>query len=543
MMIMSNSKPNGDEKRKDGFNNAKKNLWILHKYGKRCGKSHRLCRYCEPPDSIVQEDVLASRNHNPNHNHNRNNNHNHNGSQQQEFELIFDDNVIIKLLSLEYRYRHKYRPAHITQLQTEYERDEKAKAKVKGKGKAKEKTKTKIKPNIKPQSGINKTKNKYNTNNTTKVIKENKNTNKNKNKNKNKDTTANEDENGNANEIEIKYPRAGLHETIKRKIIKSIKIYDAAIDSKQTPYVAHGICVTQHILGVCCRWCLKRWYKIDYDVILSDDMIEKITNFVYYFIVNFILNGSESMKNFMNEIPKKTVNDAFFKVSNYYFYKIDGKYHVAENNENNTNNENTNKDINTKENKNKSKNKQKTNDFASNFSANNTSDVKNSGNLNCDFNSNANEKSNSNSKATLSNNNQRQVCVYCNMVFTDSKAYSLHVKQEESKFDNNGNNDYLDKPLCCVYCDRKFFDKIKHKMHEKQCQLEYERTFNTQQETLINTNDESNDKMSEQEKKQIKSDSILGKRGFLDDMDNCNDCHDDKNMSSPPAKKRHQSQL
>eukprot|EP01084_Bolivina_argentea_P215746 366359_1 len=120
-----------------------------------------------------------------------------------------------------------------------------------------------------------------------------------------------------------------LFKMISNRIEKRIKTFDATKDGKQTPFMAHGIDIAMHNLGVCCRWCLMRWYKINYSQILNENIINQISKLTYYYINNYILNGSKSMKQFMTEIKKNKPLDMFYKPGNYLFYKMDGVYEVV----------------------------------------------------------------------------------------------------------------------------------------------------------------------------------------------------------------------
>ena len=51
-------------------------------------------------------------------------------------------------------------------------------------------------------------------------------------------------------------------------------------DGKQTPFRGHPVFKAQHATATCCRGCLKKWYRIEKDVELSQKQIEDIAGVI-----------------------------------------------------------------------------------------------------------------------------------------------------------------------------------------------------------------------------------------------------------------------
>ena len=55
-------------------------------------------------------------------------------------------------------------------------------------------------------------------------------------------------------------------------------------DGKQTPYSGHPVFKAQHAIGVCCRGCLERWYKIPKGIQLNEKQIKDISEIILEWI-------------------------------------------------------------------------------------------------------------------------------------------------------------------------------------------------------------------------------------------------------------------
>ncbi|MCF0114098.1 MAG: DUF4186 domain-containing protein [Erysipelotrichaceae bacterium] len=64
-------------------------------------------------------------------------------------------------------------------------------------------------------------------------------------------------------------------------------------DGKQTPMRGHPVFVAQHACACCCRGCLKKWYKVNEGVALSEVQQEKIVNLLMAWIKREISNDNE----------------------------------------------------------------------------------------------------------------------------------------------------------------------------------------------------------------------------------------------------------
>ena len=51
-------------------------------------------------------------------------------------------------------------------------------------------------------------------------------------------------------------------------------------DGKQTPYSGHPVFKAQHAIGVCCRSCLEKWYRIPKGVQLDENQIKDISGII-----------------------------------------------------------------------------------------------------------------------------------------------------------------------------------------------------------------------------------------------------------------------
>lgn len=57
-----------------------------------------------------------------------------------------------------------------------------------------------------------------------------------------------------------------------------------ANDGKQTPYRGHPVFKAQHACACCCRGCLHKWYRIDENRPLTEDQINRIVDFLMFWI-------------------------------------------------------------------------------------------------------------------------------------------------------------------------------------------------------------------------------------------------------------------
>lgn len=57
-------------------------------------------------------------------------------------------------------------------------------------------------------------------------------------------------------------------------------------DGKQTPFRGHPVFKAQHACAFCCRNCMKKWYKVDERVELSEDIQRRIVDFLMFWIEN-----------------------------------------------------------------------------------------------------------------------------------------------------------------------------------------------------------------------------------------------------------------
>jgi len=71
---------------------------------------------------------------------------------------------------------------------------------------------------------------------------------------------------------------------IRDRLIKSIYKYNERIDRKQTPYTRNIIYYAQHALGLCCRDCLEKWYRIPKIRVLTDKELDYFVNLIKEYI-------------------------------------------------------------------------------------------------------------------------------------------------------------------------------------------------------------------------------------------------------------------
>lgn len=93
-------------------------------------------------------------------------------------------------------------------------------------------------------------------------------------------------------------------------------------DGLQTPYVAHGIDVSMHTCAVCCRGCINRWHGFTLDRDLSDEEIDYLTNFVYYYLTKYILvedDSNKSVKKWMKE-KREDEESMYYEPGDYEIY-------------------------------------------------------------------------------------------------------------------------------------------------------------------------------------------------------------------------------
>ena len=133
-----------------------------------------------------------------------------------------------------------------------------------------------------------------------------------------------------------------LKRTFISKINKRIKIFDKNKDGKQTPYITHFIDVISHTLGICCRVCLLRWHKIEFNVILDDTQINLLSEFAMLFIGEFLMNSMDDLKTWFYELKNDddsrlhTTIDNVYKFHYYYewnnefelYRQNDGKWNI-----------------------------------------------------------------------------------------------------------------------------------------------------------------------------------------------------------------------
>lgn len=55
-------------------------------------------------------------------------------------------------------------------------------------------------------------------------------------------------------------------------------------DGRQTPMKGHPVFIAQHATATCCRGCLKKWYRVEEGVELTDGQREKIVGLIMAWI-------------------------------------------------------------------------------------------------------------------------------------------------------------------------------------------------------------------------------------------------------------------
>lgn len=55
-------------------------------------------------------------------------------------------------------------------------------------------------------------------------------------------------------------------------------------DGRQTPMHGHPVFVAQHATAVCCRDCLRKWYKVPMGYALTEEQQERLVNFLMAWI-------------------------------------------------------------------------------------------------------------------------------------------------------------------------------------------------------------------------------------------------------------------
>ncbi len=55
-------------------------------------------------------------------------------------------------------------------------------------------------------------------------------------------------------------------------------------DGRQTPMKRHPVFIAQHATATCCRGCLKKWYRVEEGVELTDVQQEKIVGLIMAWI-------------------------------------------------------------------------------------------------------------------------------------------------------------------------------------------------------------------------------------------------------------------
>ena len=61
-------------------------------------------------------------------------------------------------------------------------------------------------------------------------------------------------------------------------------------DTKQTPLKGHPVFISQHATACCCRSCLKKWYKVPENVLLTENQQQRIVNLIMAWIEKEIKN-------------------------------------------------------------------------------------------------------------------------------------------------------------------------------------------------------------------------------------------------------------
>lgn len=55
-------------------------------------------------------------------------------------------------------------------------------------------------------------------------------------------------------------------------------------DGRQTPYSGHPVFKAQHAIGVCCRHCLEKWYRVSRGIQLDENQINDISKIIIKWI-------------------------------------------------------------------------------------------------------------------------------------------------------------------------------------------------------------------------------------------------------------------
>ena len=66
-------------------------------------------------------------------------------------------------------------------------------------------------------------------------------------------------------------------------LTKKIKEYNEK-DGKQTPWKGHPVFTAQHALALCCRECMRKWYRIPAKRNLSENELEFFSGLVSFWI-------------------------------------------------------------------------------------------------------------------------------------------------------------------------------------------------------------------------------------------------------------------
>lgn len=74
--------------------------------------------------------------------------------------------------------------------------------------------------------------------------------------------------------------RSHCADIIKRNIAPAHPLHDG----RQTPMHGHPVFVAQHATAVCCRDCLRKWYKVPKGYALNEEQQERLVNFLMAWI-------------------------------------------------------------------------------------------------------------------------------------------------------------------------------------------------------------------------------------------------------------------
>ena len=105
-------------------------------------------------------------------------------------------------------------------------------------------------------------------------------------------------------EVRTNIENGKLYSKIYTKINKNLGVL-LDKDGVQCPYVATGIDVALHTLGMCCRGCLERHHKIRRESNLTIKQIEQLSRLVVYYFVEFLnISEDNATLSFMSNKPQ-----------------------------------------------------------------------------------------------------------------------------------------------------------------------------------------------------------------------------------------------